>query len=44
MPDVARHLKAECTIAQLDQRAQAKGETQATEERQEAKGRLLASS
>jgi hypothetical protein len=43
LPDVARHLKAEWTIAQLDQLAQAKSDTQAAEEMQEAKRRLFAS-
>jgi transposase InsO family protein len=43
LPDVARHLKAEWTIAQLDQQAQAKSDTQAAEEMQEAKRCLFAS-
>jgi transposase InsO family protein len=43
LPDVARHLKAEWTIAQLDQLAQAKSDTQAAEEMQEAKRKLFAS-
>src|SRR5450631_4555806 len=41
LPDVARHLKAEVTIAMLDQQAQAKSDTQAAEEMQEAKCRLF---
>jgi transposase InsO family protein len=36
LPDVARHLKAEVTIAMLDQQAQAKSDTQAAEEMQQA--------
>src|SRR5450755_2453419 len=43
LPDVARHLKAEWTIAQLDQLAQAKSDTQAAEEMQQAKRKLFAS-
>lgn len=42
LPDVATHLKAEWTIAQLDQLAQAKTDTQAAEEMQEAKRKLFA--
>ena len=41
LPDVAKYLKAELTIAQLDQLAQAKSDTQAAAEMQEAKGKLL---
>jgi transposase InsO family protein len=43
LPDVARHLKTEVTIAMLDQQAQAKNDTQAAEEMQEAKCQLFAS-
>jgi transposase InsO family protein len=43
LPDVARHLKAELTIAMLDQQAQAKSDTQAAEEMQEAKCKLFGS-
>jgi transposase InsO family protein len=43
LPDVARHLKADVTIAMLDQLAQAKNDTQAAEEMQEAKCRLFES-
>jgi len=43
LPDVASHLKAELTIAQLDQQAQAKSDTQAAEEMQEAKRKLFTS-
>jgi transposase InsO family protein len=43
LPDVARHLKAEVTIAMLDQQAQAKSDTQAAEEMQEAKCKLFES-
>jgi transposase InsO family protein len=42
LPDVASHLKAEWTIAQLDQHAQAKSDTQAAAEMQEAKRKLFA--
>ena len=41
LPDVASHLKTELTIAQLDQQAQAKSDTQAAEEIQAAKSRLF---
>jgi hypothetical protein len=41
LPDVASHLKAELTIAQLDQQAQAKSDTQAAEEMQAAKHKLF---
>ena len=41
LPDVASHLKAEVTIAMLDQQAQAKSDTQAAEEMQEAKCKLF---
>ena len=41
LPDVARHLKAEVTIAMLDQQAQAKSDTQAAEEMQQAKCKLF---
>jgi len=43
MPDVARHLKAELTIAQLDQQAQAQSDTQAAAEMQAAKRKLWSS-
>jgi hypothetical protein len=43
LPDVASHLKAEVTIATLDQQAQAKSDTQAAEEMQEAKRKLFGS-
>jgi hypothetical protein len=43
LPDVASYLRAEVTIAMLDQQAQAKSDTQAAEEMQEAKCRLFAS-
>src|ERR1035441_5278923 len=43
LPDVASHLKAEWTIAQLDQQAQARNDTQAALEMQEAKRKLFAS-
>ena len=42
LPDVASHLKAEWTIAQLDRQAQAKSDTQAAAEMQEAKRKLFA--
>jgi transposase InsO family protein len=42
LPDVASHLKAEWTIALLDQQAQAKSDTQAAAEMQEAKRKLFA--
>jgi transposase InsO family protein len=41
LPDVASHLKTEWTIAKLDQQAQAKSDTQAAEEMQEAKRKLF---
>jgi transposase InsO family protein len=41
LPDVASYLKADLTIAQLEQRAQAKSDTQAAEEMQEAKRKLF---
>jgi transposase InsO family protein len=41
LPDVASHLKAELTIAQLDQQAQAKSDTQAAQEMQAAKRKLF---
>ena len=43
LPDVARHLRAEVTIAMLDQQAQAKSDTQAAEEMQQAKCKLFES-
>ena len=43
LPDVASHLKAELTIAKLDQQAQSKSDTQAAEQMQEAKRKLFAS-
>ena len=43
LPDVASHLKAEVTIGQLDQQAQAKSDTQAAAEMQEAKCKLFTS-
>jgi transposase InsO family protein len=42
LPDVASYLKVEWTIAQLDQQAQAKSDTQAAAEMQEAKRKLFA--
>jgi transposase InsO family protein len=41
LPDVALHLRAEVTIAMLDQRAQAQSDTQAAEEMQAAKRKLF---
>jgi hypothetical protein len=43
LPGVASHLKAEWTIAMLDQQAQAKTDTQAANEMQEAKRKLFES-
>lgn len=43
LPDVASHLKAGVTIAALDQLAQAKSDTQAAEEMQQAKRKLFGS-
>jgi len=43
LPDVARHLKAEVTIAKLEQNARAKSDTQAAEEMQAAKHKLFTS-
>jgi transposase InsO family protein len=43
LPDVASHLKAEWTIAKLDQQAQDKTDTQAAETMQEAKRKLFTS-
>jgi transposase InsO family protein len=43
LPDVARHLKAEVTIAMLDQQAQVNSDTRAAEEMQEAKCKLFES-
>jgi transposase InsO family protein len=43
LPDLASHLKADLTIAMLDQQAQVKNDTQAAEQMQEAKRRLFAS-
>ena len=43
LPDVAKHLKPEVTIAKLEQNAQAKSDTQAAEEMQAAKRKLFAS-
>jgi hypothetical protein len=43
LPDVASHLKAGVTIATLDQLAQAKSDTQAAEEMQQAKRKLFGS-
>jgi transposase InsO family protein len=43
LPDVASQLKAELTIAKLDQQAQAKNDTQAAEQMQAAKRKLFAS-
>jgi transposase InsO family protein len=43
LPGVASHLKAEVTIATLDQQAQAKSDTQAAQEMQEAKSKLFVS-
>ena len=41
LPGVASHLKAEVTVAILDQQAQVKTDTQAAEEMQEAKRKLF---
>jgi hypothetical protein len=41
VPDVASHLKVELTIAQLGQQAEAKSDTRAAEEMQEAKCKLF---
>jgi len=43
LPGVASHLKAEWTIAQLDQQAQTKSDTQAAADMQEAKRKLFES-
>jgi len=43
LPDLASHLKAEWTIAKLDQQAEAKSDIQAAEQMQEAKRKLFAS-
>jgi len=43
LPDVARYLKADLTIAQLDAQAKAKSDTQAGEEMQAAKRKLFSS-
>jgi hypothetical protein len=43
LPEVARYLKADLTVAELEQRARAKTDTQAAEEMQEAKRKLFAS-
>jgi hypothetical protein len=43
LPDVARHLKTEVTLAKLAQQAQTKSDTQAAEEMQEAKRKLFTS-
>jgi transposase InsO family protein len=43
LPDVARHLKPEVTIAKLERQARAKSDTQAAEEMQEAKRKLFTS-
>jgi len=42
LPDVASHLKADLTIAELDQQARAKSDTQAAEQMQAAKRKLFA--
>jgi len=42
LPDVASHLKADVTIAELDQQARAKSDTQAAEQMQAAKRKLFA--
>ena len=42
LPDVARYLKPEVTIATLEQQAQTKNDTQAAEEMQGAKSKLFA--
>jgi transposase InsO family protein len=42
LPDVASHLKADVTIAKLDQQAKVKSDTQAAEEMQKAKHILFA--
>ena len=43
LPGIAGHLKADVTIAMLDQQAQAKSDTQAAEDMQAAKCRLFES-
>ena len=43
LPDVARYLKADLTIAQLDAQAKAKSDTQAGNEMQAAKRKLFSS-
>jgi hypothetical protein len=43
LPDVARYIKADLTIAKLEQRARAKNDMQAAEEMQEAKRKLFTS-
>ena len=43
LPGVTSHLRAELTIAQLDQQAKAKSDTQAAEEMQAAKRKLFGS-
>ena len=43
LPDMAKHLKPEVTIATLEQKAQAKSDTQAAGEMQEAKRKLFTS-
>ena len=43
LPDLARHLKAELTIAQLDEQAKAQNDTQAAATMQEAKRKLFGS-
>ena len=42
LPDVASHLKADVTIAKLDQQAKVKSDTQAAEQMQAAKRKLFA--
>ena len=43
LPDLARYIKADLTIAKLEQRARAKNDMQAAEEMQEAKRKLFTS-
>jgi hypothetical protein len=43
LPDLARHLKADLAIAELEQQSQANNDMQAAEQMQEAKRKLFAS-
>ena len=43
LPDVAKYLKADITLAELEQRACAQSDTQAAKQMQEAKRKLFAS-